>query len=133
MQPREALGRIGPAVEPVPSLVEVPQARLVEVRHLEARQDALEVAPVEDIELGERDLTRADLLHRGLILIAPGVREGEPVERVAHRLEDELALPRDRRAPIHDRAEHIEDESLDWGGVEHGCFLMVFRRSLPLS
>ena len=79
----------------------------------EARQDALEVSPVQRVELRERQAPRPDLLHRGLVLAAPGVGEGLPVAAPAERSEDALRLARDAAAPIDQRAEHVEEESLD--------------------
>ena len=67
-------------------------------REAEARQDALEVAPVQHVELAERDAAGAHLLHGGLVFAAPGVREGEPVEGVAERREDASRLR--ARSPV---------------------------------
>ena len=64
----------------------------------------------------------AHLVHGGLIFVAPGIREGEPVERVALRLEDRLALARDRGAPVDHGAEHIEEQGFDGCGIEHEAF-----------
>ena len=79
---------------------------------VEPRQDALEVAPVQDVELAERQPAGADFLHRRLIFAAPGVGKGEPVERMAERLEDRLGFARDAGAPVDQRAEHVEEQAL---------------------
>ena len=52
------------------------------------------------------------LLHRRLILAAPGVGECDPVERMAERLEDCLGFAGDAGAPVDQRAEHVEKQSL---------------------
>src|SRR5581483_3691082 len=85
----------------------------------EARQAALEVAPVQNVELGERDAPGADLLHARLVFAPPGVGEGEPVKLVAEGGEDFFGLARDRGAPVEQRPEHVEEEGLDAadGGV----------------
>src|SRR5262249_37658302 len=49
---------------------------------------------------------------RGLILIAPGVGEGEPVEVMPERLERAPGFARDAGAPVHHRAEHVEEQRL---------------------
>ena len=62
--------------------------------------------------LAERHAGPSAFLHRRLVLAAPGVGEGEPVERMAERLEDCLGLARDAGAPVDQRAEHVEEQSL---------------------
>ena len=74
------------------------------------RQDALEVAPVQQVELREGQAAAPYLLHGGLVLPAPGVREGSPVEPVAERRQHALALPRDPCAPVDEGAEDVEEE-----------------------
>ena len=58
---------------------------LAEARDPEAGQDALQIAAVERVELAEWNAAGAHLLHGGLVLAAPGVREGWSVEVVAER------------------------------------------------
>ena len=53
----------------------------------EARQDALEIAPVQHVELGERNAAGAHLFHAGLVFAAPGVGKRDPVELMAKRRE----------------------------------------------
>ena len=64
----------------MPGQIELPQHILGKPADLEARQDAFEIAPVQHVELAERDAPGADLLHGALVLAAPGVGEGEPVD-----------------------------------------------------
>jgi hypothetical protein len=47
---------------------------------IEARQDFFEVPPVQRVELAERLPPRADFVHGGLVLAAPGVGKRDPVE-----------------------------------------------------
>ena len=96
--------------------------REIELRHdllgercdAEAGQDALEVAPMQHVELAERNCTVPHLVHGGLILAAPGIGEGEPIELVAERLQHGLGLARDAGAPVDQRAEHVEEQRACW-------------------
>src|SRR5262245_3400418 len=72
---------------------------------------------VQHVELAERHAAGAHLLHRGLVLAAPGIGEGEPVELVATRRQHGLGLARDAAAPIDHRAEDIEEQRLRGHGV----------------
>ena len=88
---------------------------LAEPGHGKARQDALEIHPVQHVELGERDFAGPHALHARLVLAAPGVGERQPIERMAERLEDRLRLARDRVAPVDQRAEHVEEQRFGHG------------------
>jgi len=67
---------------------------------------------MQNVEAREGKAAGADFLHAALILAAPGIGEGEPFESEAARREDRLGLRRDAAAPVGQRAEHIEKESL---------------------
>src|SRR5262245_1314142 len=71
---------------------------------------------MQHVELAERDMPVAHLIHRALVFPAPGVREGEPVDRDAKRLEHLLGLARDAVTPIDQRAEDVEQQSLGFFG-----------------
>jgi len=58
----------------------------------EARQDAIEIFPVQHVELAERRAARAHLFQRRLVLLAPGIGEGAPVELVSAGAENALGL-----------------------------------------
>ena len=58
---------------------------------MEFGADAIEVAPVQFIELAERDAALAHLLHCGLVFVAPSLREIDPVEFVASGFKSFLA------------------------------------------
>ena len=88
---------------------------LVELLDLEARQDAIEILPMQNIELDERPPPAAHLVHARPVFLAPGIREREPVEIMAHRLENSLHFARNAVAPIHHGAECVEDQRLDVG------------------
>ena len=92
----------------MPGEIEIACGLLGQAGNPEARQDALEILPVQHVELRELRAARTDLLHRGLVLAAPGIREGEPIKRVAERAKDRFCLARDRGAPVGERAEHVE-------------------------
>jgi hypothetical protein len=94
----------------MPRQIELTALLLAQRADMKARQDQLEIAPVQYVELAERYAARAHLVHGALIFAAPGVGEGEPVERKSERLEHHLGLARNRRAPIDHRAEHVEEQ-----------------------
>jgi hypothetical protein len=97
----------------VPGEVELAQRLVGQARNAEARQDALEVAAVQDVEPGERDAPLLHLGHGRLVFAAPGVREGGPIEIVAEGFQDALALAGDAAAPIDEGAEHVEEQRFD--------------------
>ena len=79
----------------------------------EARQDAIEIFPVQHVELAERRAARAHLFQRRLVLLAPGIGEGAPVELVSGGAENALGLARDAGAKVDQRAEHVEEQRFD--------------------
>ncbi len=110
-QLREPGRNVGPRVESVPG-EEQPAPRLLAQRfELEARHDALEHPAVDHVEAREGDFPRAHLLHRGLVLGAPGDGEREPVELIAGR-KNRPGFARDPGTPIDEGTEHIEEERL---------------------
>src|SRR5262249_17749009 len=111
LEPQQAWRDVGPCVESVPREREV-MHHLLGRLDAEARGNAFEVAPVQHVELAERDTAGAHLVHGRLVLAAPGIREGEPVERQAERLERDLGLARDARAPVDQRPEYVEEQRL---------------------
>src|SRR5579864_4078114 len=68
---------------------------------------------MQDVELAEWHPAGAHVVHCRLILGAPGVREREPVDRDAERGQDRPRVPRDRAAPVDQRAEDVEKKRLD--------------------
>jgi hypothetical protein len=63
---------------------------------------------------GEGAAAGAALLHRGLVALAPRVGEGARVQvRAAVAGEEGGGVAGDALAPVHDGAEHVEDEGLD--------------------
>ena len=114
---RQARRDIGPAIEPVPGEVEIARGVVLEIRNPEPRQDALEIAPMQHVELAERNAAGAHLFHAGLVFAAPRIGEGEPVKRMSPRLENALGLTRDAGTPVDQRAEHVEEQRPDRHGV----------------
>jgi hypothetical protein len=92
----------------MPGQIEILQRVLRDARNVETRHDQLEIAPVQHVEFAERNVPVAHLIHRALILAAPGIRKGQPVGGDAEWLEDLLGLACDAGAPIDQRPEHIE-------------------------
>ncbi len=78
----------------------------------ELRADFLQHLAVEHVELGEGTAAGADLLHRRLIEVAPGVGEFEPVGFDAAGCEQAFRFAGDASAPIHHRAEDVVEEGL---------------------
>jgi hypothetical protein len=91
------------------------QSLVGEIAQAKARNEALEIAPVQHVELAKRDPARPDLLHTGLIFAPPGIREGRPVDLVAKGFKEPLCLPGDSRSPIHQGSEYVEEDRPDGG------------------
>ena len=89
---------------------------------MKARQDQLEIAPVQYVELAERYAAGAHLVHGALIFAAPGVGKGRPIERKTKRFEHRLGLARDRGPPIDQGAEHVEEQGFYGNGH---CILLA--------
>ena len=115
LEPRQRRRHVGPGVEPVPRHGEVVEHRVGEAGQAKARDETLEIEPVEHVELRKRDTTGANRLHAGLVFRPPGVGEGDPVEAMAERTEDFFRLAGDRGAPVDKRPEHIEEQGFDAG------------------
>ncbi len=78
---------------------------------------------MQKVELGKRNAPRPHVVHAGLVFVAPGIREAQPVGLVSERLQHCLGLARNAGAPIDERAEYIEKQRLDGGelGGGHDC------------
>ena len=72
-----------PGIEPVPGKRQFVQHRVGQILQAKARQKAFEIAPVQHVELAERDAAGAHLLHAALVLAPPGIGESRPVEPLA--------------------------------------------------
>ncbi len=111
----EAACNIGSGIQPVPRPIELAALALAERANTEARQDQIEIAPVQYVEFSEADVARAHFLHRALIFTAPSVGEGRPVEGVAEWFKHGFRLAGDGRSPIDERAEDIEEQGFHRG------------------
>jgi len=109
----EAGPHVRPGVESMPGQVQVRARRLIDVIERERAQYDVEVAPMQRVELAERQAAAADVVHRRLVLAAPGVREGEPVDGDAARGERRFRFTRDRAPPVDERAEHVEQQCME--------------------
>src|SRR5262245_65491500 len=94
----------------MPGEIEIARGVLRECGHPEPRQDAIEVLPMQHIELAEGPAAGTYVLQGGLVLGAPGVSEGAPVELVSGGSENGLSLARDAGAKTYQRAEHGEEQ-----------------------
>ncbi len=97
----------------MPGEIEIARRVLRQPGNPEPRQDAIEIFPVQHVELAERHPAGAHLLQGGLVLLAPGIGERGPVELVSGGAEDGLRLARDAGAKIDQRTEHIEEQRFD--------------------
>src|SRR5215467_3400893 len=84
------------------------------------------------VELAEGNVPVAHLIHRALVLAAPGVREGKPVDRDAERLEHLLGLACNAGAPIDQRAEDIEEQRFRFCGHHHTVNGLLFSGTITL-
>jgi hypothetical protein len=94
----------------MPGEIEIARSLLREAAQSKPRQDAVEIAPMQHVELAEGNPARADLLHRALIFAAPGFREREPIKRKPKWLENALGFPRNSCAPVDERSENIKEQ-----------------------
>src|SRR5262245_17951390 len=104
---------VGPGGKPVPREIEIARRGFGKIGIPEPRQNAIEVASVQHGELAERRAAGANLLHGRLVLVAPGIGEGQPVEAMAGGTENGLGLARNAGAKIDERAEDVEEQRLD--------------------
>src|SRR5882672_6443282 len=70
---------------------------------------------MQNVELGEWNAPRPHLLHAGLVFVAPGIREAQPIGLVSERLQHRLGLAPNAGAPIDKGAEYIEEQRFDSG------------------
>src|ERR1700757_2284269 len=94
----------------MPGERELLQHLFVDFFESEARAELVKHAAMKDIKFGEWNAARPHLVHPRLILRAPRIREREPVESIAQRLEDRLSLTCNPRAPIDHCAEYVEEQ-----------------------
>ena len=76
---------------------------------------------MQNVELTETDAASAHFFHGALIFAAPGIGEGEVIQRDGFRLELRLGFAGDRGSPIDERAEHVEKQSFH--RKRHGLFI----------
>ena len=103
-------GESGPRVEVVPGQGQLVDGVFANIVDSEIAQQLYQSHAMQYIQLGPGELAGADLVHVGLVLAPPAVGEGAPVGIDAVGLAKSLAVLRDRAAPVHDRAEDIEDQ-----------------------
>src|SRR6266478_9200337 len=103
VQSRKGWTDIGPSVEFVPGKVKLRKRWLLELLQLEARTEAVKIFAMQNIQLDERPPPAAHFLHARPVFFAPGLREGEPIEIIAHRPQNSLGFACNAVAPIHDR------------------------------
>src|SRR4051812_10810679 len=85
---------------------------LVELLEVEVLEDDVEIAPVQHVQLAIGQAAAAHFLHGGVVPGAPSIGKSFAVDGDAARGKDIPCLACDRAAPIDQRAEHVEDESL---------------------
>ena len=88
---------------------------LGKIGQTEARHEALEIVPVQDVEPAERDAARPNLLHSRLVFGPPGVGEAGTVEGMPERSKDPVGLPGDPRTPVDQGTEYVKEHRPDGG------------------
>ena len=107
---REAGPRVGPGLEPMPHAIEVITLRLVELVETEGRRQRVERLAMQHVQNRPRAAARAHLVERGLVAAAPGIGQRRPVDHGAPAGVERAAFRDDAAAPVHTRAEHVEDQ-----------------------
>ena len=92
-------------------------------RRCQPRLSSASVGSGTFLTLAERNTARPHLFHRRLVLAAPGVGEGGPIELMTERRKQPLRLARDARAPIDERAEDIEEKRFHRRPCQFFCFI----------
>src|SRR6516165_4238246 len=85
---------------------------LAKITDAKAIKREFEIASMQNVELAKTDAASTYFFHGALIFAAPGVSEGEVIQRDGFRLEHRLGLARDRGSPIDERSEHVEKQGL---------------------
>jgi hypothetical protein len=114
---RETLGRVGPRLQAVPRAVEVRFLGLAEPTDAELVDDPIQRHPVQVVESGPGELTGSNAVHAWSVTRAPGVCELLGVDRQPPARRELADFRGNRRAPVDDGAEHVEDERLDGGKI----------------
>jgi hypothetical protein len=112
-QTRQAGADIGPGIEAVPGPAEISAYSFGHAVQAQGLQHMIEIAPVQCVELGERNRTAAHVLHRRLVARTPGVGKALAVERRAVGRKRRTGLAGYAAAPIDQGAEDVEDQRLD--------------------
>jgi hypothetical protein len=115
LEPRQPFDGVRPGVQAVPDPVKVILLFFGQGLDAELAEQLLERDAVEVVELRPGELAVAHPVHRGRVPAPPGVGEGRPFHVEVLVSAEFLALPDDGRAPVQDRAEHVEDERF-WSG-----------------
>src|SRR5262249_37887184 len=76
----------------------------------ESRQQLVEHAPMEAIDIGPRQFRPSHAIHRRPVAGAPGIREGSPIDFQPLALGQRLTFADQAAAPVHDRSEYIEQQ-----------------------
>src|SRR5262245_42336364 len=117
----------------MPGQIEILQRVLRNARNVETRHDEIEITPMQQVELAERNVPVAHLVHRALILAAPGVRKSEPIDHDAERLENLLGLAGNAGGPINQGAEDITQQRFELlGHINHTVNGLPFSRTMTL-
>src|SRR5262249_12345570 len=96
---------VGPSRKAMPSEIKIARRVLGELGNPEPRQNAIEIFPMQHVELAVCPAAGPHLFEGGLVLLAPSVGEGAPIELVAGGPEDALPLARHAGAKVDQPAE----------------------------
>src|SRR6185437_4611378 len=126
----DALDRIGPRTELVPEVGEFPRPRLAGMLQAALLQQHLEGLLVEVVDARPRQLALANAAYLRLVEAAPVVGEARPVGLHPVFLADFGQVLDQAAAPVHHRAEHVEDADLEVAEILGHYFpLMVWKHN----
>ena len=113
LEPRKPADAIRPRIQAVPGAIEPIFFRIRQPGHGEIAQHPIENQPMQAIQLRPRHFPATHAVHRGRIAGAPGVGKLCGVDSQSFASGKLLHFRGDRRAPVDDGAEHVEDQRLD--------------------
>src|SRR5258707_14425735 len=77
LEPSEAGGHVGPSGKAMPGEIELARGGFSKIFNPEPRQNLIQIAPVQHVQLAESRPPRANLLHGGLVLVTPSIVAGQ--------------------------------------------------------
>ena len=97
----------------MPGSVEIVDSSLVKPPDVERFDEFAQTLAMQLVEPHPFTLAISYTFHRGLVHPSPSIRECFPVGLDTKALAEQAAFSNDARSPVHDGAEHVEDERFD--------------------